>query len=103
MKSEKGFTLIEIVVAMVILGLAYVAVLQNFSISMKNINRVERSRTKVLEEVLEFDTLVNSDEDDQAEADELADYPVFLEGGIFELLQVTSPDSTLVTLKLIKK
>ena len=38
-----GFTLLEILVAVAILGLAYLAVLQNFSLSLRNIERVEDS------------------------------------------------------------
>jgi type II secretion system protein I len=38
-----GFTLLEILVAVAILGLAYLVVMQNFSHSLRNIERVERS------------------------------------------------------------
>ena len=37
-----GFTLLEILVAVAILGLAYLVVLQNFSLSLRNIERVEQ-------------------------------------------------------------
>ncbi|MCK5438116.1 MAG: type II secretion system protein, partial [Desulfobulbaceae bacterium] len=36
-KRQKGFTLIEVFVAVIILGLAYVAILQSFSVSLTNI------------------------------------------------------------------
>ncbi len=74
--NSQGFTLIEIVVAMIILGLAYVAVLQNFSVSMKNITKIDLSRTEVVNEVMEFDALLNQDEEEIVGNN----FPQFLEG-----------------------
>jgi prepilin-type N-terminal cleavage/methylation domain-containing protein len=103
-KNESGFTLLEVVVAMVILGLAYVAVLQNFSLSLKNIARIERSRAKILTEVLEFEALlVPAEEDEQGEVAKKSDYPLFLEGTFFDLVEVSSSSGDLITLKLEKK
>lgn len=39
--ASAGFTLLEILVAVAILGMAYLVVLQNFSHSLRNIERIE--------------------------------------------------------------
>ena len=102
-KKEKGFTLIEIVVAVIILGLAYVAVLQNFSISMKNILRVEKSRTRVFEQMLAFeDELHITEEEEEEEEMSEQDFPIFLEGSIYAVVVVTDEDEEFVSLRLEK-
>ena len=62
-RAPKGFTLLEVVVAVVILGLAYVAILQNFSFSSRNIARLQDSRTATFENSLEFEELLRNEDD----------------------------------------
>ena len=57
-KNKNGFTLIEVLAAVIILGLAYVAVLQSFSLSMKNIARIETARANTFAEMLAFEQLL---------------------------------------------
>lgn len=47
---QQGFTLLEVLVAVIILGLAYVAVLQSFSQSGANIARLEKGVTAEMHE-----------------------------------------------------
>jgi prepilin-type N-terminal cleavage/methylation domain-containing protein len=98
--QDSGFTLIEVLAAVVILGLSYVAILQNFSVSMKNISRIEKSRNESLHATLAFEELLWPSEDDTDTID--GDYPIFLEGRIYELLVVESEDGGMSTLNLKK-
>lgn len=41
-----GFTLLEVLLAVTILGMAYLAIMQNFSVSLQNIERLDRSGRK---------------------------------------------------------
>jgi prepilin-type N-terminal cleavage/methylation domain-containing protein len=54
-QREQGFTLVEIVIAVIIMGLAYVVILQSFSLSTRNIAKVEAIRNSLLEYALEFE------------------------------------------------
>ena len=56
--QERGFTLIEVLAAVMILGMAYVAILQSFSVSMKNIRRIDAARATTLEKMLAFEHLL---------------------------------------------
>jgi len=96
-KNKKGFTLIEVLAAVIILGLAYIAVLQNFSLSMKNITRIEKARTNTLEKTLAFEQLLSPPED---EPDQDTDLPLFLEGSYYQLVVVAAEDDDIVSLKL---
>ncbi len=51
-RSPAGFTLLEILVAVTILGMAYLVVLQNFSFSLRNITRIEQSGLRSYETLL---------------------------------------------------
>ena len=90
--SQNGFTLLEVLVAVVILGLAYVAILQSFSQSPLSILRLEKKRDGALAAAQEFAS------DSAASQGEL-----FLEGHRFKLRRVTSDDGRLETLRLGKE
>jgi prepilin-type N-terminal cleavage/methylation domain-containing protein len=94
-KSSKGFTLMEVLVAVAILGLAYVAVLQNFSVSLGNITRLSGHRDRLLHTtlVLEKEMLLSESGNEN---------PIFLEGSRYRLVIVTSADEKFTTLKLAK-
>jgi len=101
LSRQKGFTLLEILIAVTILGLAYVAILQNFSESMSNIVRLNDRRTEVLEDSITFAQKIQpymfgNDE----EGDEETDAPVFLEGHKYKLIIVTDDKDNFMSLKL---
>lgn len=97
-ESSGGFTLLEILVAVAILGMAYLVILQNFSLSLQNISRLERNGMRLLSVQLEMDRhfiLENIDEEPAGE--------IFVEDGSYKVLLVASEeDERLVTL-VIKK
>ena len=41
--EDAGFTLLEVLLAVTILGMAYLAIMQNFSVSLQNIERLDRN------------------------------------------------------------
>ena len=96
-RSAHGFTLLEVVVAVVILGLAYVAILQNLSFSARNIARLERIRTKIFENTLEFERQLHEQGDEIKETGE-----VFLKGDKYVLILVTNEDESLTSIELEK-
>lgn len=98
--AERGFTLIEILVAVTIMGLAYVAILQNFSLSARNIVVMEESRTALLNNALAFEKQLLSM--DQLERDLSGIGDSFLEGGRYRLTLVADENNDFETLKLEK-
>jgi len=97
---NQGFTLIEVLVAVVILGLAYVAVLQNFSVSLRNLARVERAVTTDLEEALLFEQeLAILDRGEETAA---ATGRIYLQGAQLTLVEITSRDRSFKTLRIIR-
>ncbi len=97
-RGDGGFTVLEVLVAVVILGLAYVAVLQNFSLSMRNAGRVEEVRDAVFAEMVAFEDLLRSGDPDQ-----LAGVETFLEGNYFYLAWVESEDGRFSTLVMNRR
>ena len=100
--GQAGFTLLEVVVAVVILGLAYVAVLQNFSFSLNNIIRVEESQRQTFGAALAFEEMLRPADEEAGERKELPAGPVFLEGHQYQLVLVASDDDRFVSLKFIR-
>jgi|GEM_PF-957104 len=101
--QQAGFTLLEVLVAVLILGMAYVAVLENFSISLKNIDKITKTRQAVFEELLAFsegskftgtDLLASEEEEEEEES------TLFIEGEKYRLVAVKSTSGELATLKL---
>jgi prepilin-type N-terminal cleavage/methylation domain-containing protein len=99
--GQAGFTLIEVVMAVVILGLAYVAVLQNFSFSLENILRIEDSKRQTLAASLKFDELLRVSGKEEVSLN--ASYPTYLEGSTYKLVLVAGDDNEFVTLKLVRQ
>ncbi len=95
--QERGFTLIEVLAAVMILGMAYVAILQSFSVSMKNIRRIDTARTTTFETVLAFEHLLRPLDDADAPDKDL---PLFLEGRLYRLVLVSDEEDVLTALKL---
>ena len=98
--NSNGFTLLEVLVAVTILGMAYLAILQNFSVSMRNINKLDNKRQQIFKSMLimeeQFFPLTDS------ETQEKMDLPVFLKGHKYKLLLMGDEKNELVTLKLEK-
>ncbi|MFH1215403.1 MAG: type II secretion system protein [Pseudomonadota bacterium] len=100
-QSQKGFTLLEVLAAVLILGLAYVATLESFSVALKNIGRVEKIRANVFDEMVSFslDTRYTGSESAVYEEQE-ENSTLFIEGHKFRLLEVRSTSGELASLKL---
>jgi len=100
--KEQGFTLIEVLVAVVIMGLSYVAILQSFSLSTRNILKVEEVRANMMRYGLEFDQeyLESRIQGEESAAEQEGE--VFLEGSRYELLMVSDESNTFQTLRLEK-
>ena len=100
---NSGFTLLEILVAVTIMGLAYVAILQNFSMSSRNIFRMENSREAMIAAALAFDrSLLDIEGDDQDAGADLEEQLV-ADGNRYRLLEISDDQDLFTTLKLEKK
>lgn len=94
--DNQGFTLLEVLVATVILSLAYVAVLENFSQSMAHIFRLDKSQVKTVAAGLTFEEKLR-DQSPYPEGGE-----ILSEGTTFRLIKIISEDGELLTVKLEK-
>lgn len=98
---QQGFSLIEILVAVTIMGLAYVAILQNFSMSARSIVSMEEGRAATLATSMAFEkTLLTMDLEGQEAADGAE---IVAQGGRYDLALVIDEDDEFMTLKLKKK
>lgn len=97
-----GFTLLEILVAVAILGLAYLVVLQNFSLSFRNLERLERSWLRDFTAILarELDFMIIPTQ--QADVEPLVG-EIYVKGQIFHLVVVSSPDAPGQTTVLLER
>jgi prepilin-type N-terminal cleavage/methylation domain-containing protein len=89
-----GFTLLEVLVAVLILSLAYVAVLQNFSQSNANIFRLEKGRAADLRDALALEQQLRSTGNTGE---------VLVLGQKFVLKKIGSKDGQLETVRLEKR
>jgi prepilin-type N-terminal cleavage/methylation domain-containing protein len=101
LREENGFTLIEIIVAVVIMGMAYVVILQNFSLSTRNLSKVESVRDNLLRSALEFDQHSLAAKLDNEESTEMTE-SVFMEGSMYQLILVADENENFMTLRLEK-
>lgn len=101
-EAEAGFSLLEILVAVTIMGLAYVAILQSFSLSARNIHFMDASRTELLASTLAFEkqliSMGQAEQGDMAEGGEL-----LVDGSAYELVLVTDENNDFMTIMLNKK
>lgn len=98
--DAKGFTILEVLVAVIILSLAYVSILQNFSVSLRNIERIDIARNSMFENLLAFEDVIRAG--DESDDDLLKQGEKFLEGQQFDLIQIASEDNKFITLVLAK-
>ncbi|MBI5557595.1 MAG: type II secretion system protein [Deltaproteobacteria bacterium] len=98
--GNKGFTLLEVLAAVLILGLAYVAVLQNFSISLSNIEKIRKTRQTVFEELMAFSENIKFMGSTTLPADDEEEGTPFIKGEKYELTVITSGNGEMETLKL---
>lgn len=99
--SPAGFTLLEILVAVAILGMAYLVVLQNFSQSLRNIERVEQGGVRSFVTLLarEGDLLVIPA---RLEAEPLVG-EIYAQGQKYQLVLVDSVESPGQTTLLLER
>lgn len=98
---EQGFTLIEIIVAVIIMGLAYVVILQSFSLSARNIAKVEGVRNDLLQYSLEFEQQALDKRLSTQEGVEVNE-DIFMAGSRYQLLLVSDESEMFMTLRLEK-
>lgn len=98
--GQQGFTLLEVLIAVVILGLSYVAVLQNFSQSMSNILRLDRSRSRAVQSAIDFGREL---QEMGIASQGGAGGEIFMEGAQYRLVKTVSRDGGLATLRLEKR
>jgi prepilin-type N-terminal cleavage/methylation domain-containing protein len=98
--AESGFTLLEVLVATVILGLAYLAVLQSFSFSLENILRIDNSKHNILSASLELEGLLRVSDLEEAPP---VDGVVYLEGRRHKAVLVSSEDGRLVSVRIVRQ
>ncbi len=83
--------------AVIILALAYGTILQNFSLSLRSIDRVDKKRTAIFDQQLQFETRLQemafSDQEDTKQ-----DGEVFLEGSRYRLVVVRNETGELESL-----
>lgn len=92
--APAGFTLLEILVAVTILGMAYLVILQNFSMSLRNIERIEVTGGRNFASELEMEKHFMAHD-----VGEEVDGEVFVKGGKYQVVMLASEsDRRLVTL-----
>jgi prepilin-type N-terminal cleavage/methylation domain-containing protein len=92
--QKQGFTLLEVLVAVLILSLAYVAVLQNFSQSNANIFRLEKGRGADLRDAMALEQQLRG-----------AGFTgeVLVQGEKFVLKKIASKDGQLESVRIEKR
>jgi len=94
-KRQEGFTIIEVVIAVVILALAYTSILQNFSLSLRNIDRVDKKQSELFNQQLLFDAKL---QEMAFEGEGETPGEVFLEGNRYRVVVVTDENGEFATL-----
>ena len=99
--KASGFTLLEVMIAVLLLGLSYVAVLESFSFSLQRLVKLEqRLESFINQDAQLFQSIkFNSNTMNIEESEE----DVFLEGSEYVLVIASSEGGLLQTLKLQKK
>ena len=93
-----GFTLLEVLLAVTILGMAYLAIMQNFSMSLQNIERLERNGGQLFAAQLEMEKHFLA----RNLAEEVTG-EVFVEGGKYMIILLTDEESGKLTTLSLKE
>jgi len=97
--KEMGFTLIEVLAAMLLLSLAYVAILESFSSSLAKVSRLDRHYARLLEAektVLAAPLFFPGSEEDTRDSE------TYLGGTMYKLTVMKSESGLVETLLLVK-
>jgi len=94
--DTSGFTVLEVLLAVVILGLAGAALLESLSLSGRNLSRLGSTRREIRKEASGFARLL-SDPELEATGE------IVLEGGRYRLRRVESASGRFTSLRLEKK
>jgi prepilin-type N-terminal cleavage/methylation domain-containing protein len=96
-----GFTLLEILVAVTILAMSYLVILQNFSLSFRNLEKLEkvwrRDFAAVLAREPDFRTIPVKSETEPLVGE------ILVTGSKFQLVQVTSTEAPGQTTLLLER
>ena len=93
-----GFTLLEVLLAVTILGMAYLAIMQNFSVSLQNIERIDRNGSQLFMAQLEMEKhflVRNLGEEIVGE--------IFVEGDKYMIMLLTDDESGKLTTLSLKE
>ncbi|MEN8134912.1 MAG: type II secretion system protein [Thermodesulfobacteriota bacterium] len=93
--QSAGFTLLEVLLAVTILGIAYLAIMQNFSMSLQNIERLDRNGGQLFMAQLELEKHFLGHNLGEEVAGE-----VFVEGGKYMIVLAEDESGKLTTLSL---
>jgi prepilin-type N-terminal cleavage/methylation domain-containing protein len=96
--KDAGFTLLEVLLAVTILGMAYLAIMQNFSVSLQNIERLDRHGDQLFSAQLEMEKhflVRNLGEEVTGE--------IFVEGDKYMIMLVTDDESGKLTTLSLKE
>jgi prepilin-type N-terminal cleavage/methylation domain-containing protein len=92
---QQGFTIMEVVVAVIVLALAYTSILQNFSLSLRNIKRIDDKLAQFFSGQLQFESKL----EEMALGGEVEqEGEVFLEGEKYRLVVVGNENGDFFTL-----
>ncbi len=93
-----GFTLLEVLLAVTILGMAYLAIMQNFSMSLQNIERLDRHGSQLFMAQLEMEKHFLA-----RNIGEEANGEIFAEGGKYMVMLLTDEESGKLTTLSLKE
>lgn len=96
-----GFTLMEVLVAVTILGMAYLVILQSFSLSMRNIDRIDRSGSSKFGAMLEMEKHLLAD--NMGENGEEVEGELYVEDSSMRVMEFTDGAGLLFSLKMEMK
>ena len=99
---DSGFTLLEILLAVAILGMAYLAVLQNFSISLRNIDRLGRGNLRDFRGLLSLESDLRPFPDKGDVSDPL-EGEFFLAGQRLQLVWVAGPEGSRLSALMLER
>jgi len=96
--NGKGFTLMEVLVAVTILALSFMVIMDNFSVSMDNIHRVGRASEADYQRTLALERLlIPGIEKDPAKGD------LYVQGSRYQLVVVKSDEGGRLTSLRLEK